>query len=104
MPVAITRDESFTIEDMLADGVWALARAHVLGVGYEDRPFSPFDGDEAMRRRSALAEIEAVEFYWTLLAKVERLAVHRAKKAGASFVEMGDAAGITRQAARKRFA
>jgi hypothetical protein len=108
----LNREEQLRLRDELAELMWQWAR-RMLDLGPEDRPFSRFDadleraaaaGDHAGLRRVYLATLRAgLAVQRAVDEEVDTAAWEAMAEHGASYGELGEAAGMTRQGARKRW-
>ncbi|KUL25812.1 hypothetical protein [Actinoplanes awajinensis] len=91
---ALTKAQHDLVQDELAQMTVRIAQWMMAG---EDSP------DWMDEHRVRLAVLAATVFLEEQVADQQREAAHRAGAAGATYVQMGTACGISRQAARKRW-
>jgi hypothetical protein len=85
------------------DLVWRWAR-RLLALGPDDPPFSEWENlPPAQARRLRLALLAACERLRTAVDERARQVAHAAAAVGADYGELGDAVGMTRQGARRRW-
>jgi hypothetical protein len=99
----IVLDNSSLAVDV-ADLAWAWARRE-LGLGPDDSPFSEFSNDVPVERQREvrLKLLAVLEQIRTALDGKARHVASAAAKAGADYGDLGEAVGMTRQGARRRW-
>lgn len=87
----------------VAELAWTWARRD-LGLGPDDPPFSAWETLPPERARQVqMALLGALERMRAAVVERAELAARTAADAGADYVEIGEAVGITKQGARRRW-
>jgi hypothetical protein len=98
----LTADERQDLGDDLHRVIWTWAR-QALDLEPTEPPLLPGDGPDETRAASHLAVVALSEHVHQLAARIAAASAQEAARLGAGYPELGRAAGISRQAARKRW-
>jgi hypothetical protein len=99
----LTPDERSQLRDNLADVVWIWALRLVDSGAVASPPASVDPAAEPARAAAQLARLAALEEIRACLTDLADRAADDAARYGAGYPELGEAVGISRQAARKRW-
>jgi hypothetical protein len=99
----LSPDERSLLRDNLSDVVWMWALRLMDSGAVPGPPRSAGPTDEPTRAAGELARLAAMEEIRLCLAELAARAADEAALYGAGYPELGEAVGISRQAARKRW-